>query len=295
MRTAEKQTGDGEQFRPIGIALDTKGPEIRTGVLADVSDRVRAQENVLEVGCLSGCQQRTRSAERNGHSLDHRRKLRRQVYEGRLVRRLQKHRASDQTGQSRVYRRRSAFPTGQGSWSVPRVSICGVLVTSIVGDNFLNCEVENGGLLGSRKGVNLPGVPIDLPAVSEKDKKDIEFAVKNDVSLATLEQSLRTNFDLFQLDMIFASFIRDAEGIRVIRNILGEAGKHIKIIAKIENHQGIQKYLLRIFARLDLSSRTFLSRSSVLIPFWKRLMASWSPEVIWASKFQRRKCSSRRK
>jgi len=44
--------------------------------------------------------------------------------------------------------------------------------------------------------------------------------------------------------MIFASFIRDADGVRVIRNVLGEKGKGIKIIAKIENHQGIHKYKL---------------------------------------------------
>ena len=42
--------------------------------------------------------------------------------------------------------------------------------------------------------------------------------------------------------MVFASFIRDAEGVRVIRSLLGEKGQHMKIIAKIENHQGIQKY-----------------------------------------------------
>ena len=82
----------------------------------------------------------------------------------------------------------------------------------------------NNGTLSSRKGVNLPKTAVDLPALSEKDKRDLQFGVKNGV------------------DMIFASFIRRAQDVRDIREVLGSDGANIKVIVKIENEQGVANF-----------------------------------------------------
>jgi pyruvate kinase len=97
-------------------------------------------------------------------------------------------------------------------------------VLSIVDDETIRVKAVNNGKISSRKGVNLPKTDVDLPPLSDKDKADLRFGVKNKV------------------DMVFASFIRQASDITAIRKVLGEDGKTIQIIAKIENQQGVNNF-----------------------------------------------------
>jgi len=89
---------------------------------------------------------------------------------------------------------------------------------------LVHCVVDNSATLGENKNVHLPGAKINLPALSEKDIRDLKFGVEQKV------------------DMVAASFIRSAEDIKNIREVLGEQGKHILVIAKIESTEGLENF-----------------------------------------------------
>lgn len=95
-------------------------------------------------------------------------------------------------------------------------------VTSISGTDII-CEVQNDGVISNHKGINVPGVHLSLPYMSEKDREDILFGIEQNV------------------DIIAASFVRTRDDVLEIRHLLEQnGGNGISIIAKIENDEGVQ-------------------------------------------------------
>ncbi len=130
-------------------------------------------------------------------------------------------------------------------------------------DTEVKCKVLNTGALGENKGVNLPNISVGLPALSEKDKADLAFGCQQEV------------------DFVAASFIRKAEDVKEIRQVLFDnGGENIQIISKIENQEGVDNF----DAILAESDGIMVARGDlgVEIPV---------EEVIMAQKMMIKKCN----
>ncbi len=182
-----------EVGRPVAILLDTKGPEIRTGLAKDGKEfeLVRGQEITVtteEVECDSS-----------------------------IISVTYKHLPED---------------VAVGGSILIADGLIELRVKKVVNEKEVLCDVVNGGELGSRKGVNLPNVKLQLPAITDQDRSDIIFGINEGV------------------DFIAASFIRNAEAIREIRSIIKDCNSDVQIIAKIENMEGMEN-LDEIIAEAD--------------------------------------------
>lgn len=167
---------------PVAALLDTKGPEIRTGLLKDGKKVMleQGQEFILTTKNVIG----------DAHCV---------------------HINYDGLNEDVVPGNQILLDDG----------LIGLEVTAVEGADII-CRVANGGELGERKGVNVPNVKINLPAITDKDRDDIIFGI---------EQGF---------DFIAASFVRNVDAVLEIREILQEYGANdIKIISKIENQEGV--------------------------------------------------------
>ena len=172
-----------EEGKPIAILLDTKGPEIRTGRLKD------GKKITLKEGNQFILSVEEIIGDENKVSITYKGLVEDSIVGGKIL-----------------------IDDGLIELEVKEKT-----TTEII------CTIINGGELGERKGVNVPNIPIRLPAITEKDKEDIRFGVEQDV------------------DFIAASFVRNAECILEIRALLRECGAPFTpIIAKIENEEGIR-------------------------------------------------------
>jgi len=170
----------------VAIMLDTKGPEIRTGLLVDHKAVSLKEGQDLEI-------------------------------------------VTDYAVLGDASRIACSYP------ALPTSVKVGASI--LIADGTLMCTVKelraasvlvrvcNNVTLGEKKNMNLPGVIVDLPTITEKDKDDlVNFGVRHNV------------------DMIAASFVRKGSDIGVIREVMGPAGRHIKVVAKIENQEGLHNY-----------------------------------------------------
>ncbi|MFV9511195.1 pyruvate kinase [Tepidibacillus sp. LV47] len=176
IRQAAKETG-----KTVAILLDTKGPEIRTGILGVPEVELKQGETIiLTTEEIVGDKNRV-SVSYQGLPQD----------------------------------------VHPGSKILIDDGLIGLEVEKIEGTEIY-CKILNSGILKSKKGVNVPGVKINLPGITQKDADDIRYGIEQGI------------------DIIAASFVRKAKDVLEIREILEEYNADILIISKIENHEGVE-------------------------------------------------------
>lgn len=171
-----------ELNKPVSIILDTKGPEIRTGSFAEGKVELKEGDSFV-IKC------------------------------GEDV-------LGDKTQCSVSYKDlyKDVVP---GNMILIDDGLVGLKVQKVEGKD-IHCIVRNSGMVGSKKGVNVPGVSINLPAITEKDVDDLKFGIKIGVNI------------------VAASFVRKASDVLQVRKVLNEnEGEHVLIFSKIENQEGV--------------------------------------------------------
>ena len=166
---------------PIGILMDTQGPEIRTGDTSQIIDLKPGEKVAITVRDETDVE--STSIHVNYEDLINKVKV------GNLI----------------------SVDNGLMNFEVLKKE-----------EALLHCKVLHGGRLGSKRHVNIPGVRIDLPSLTEKDKQDILFGMKQDV------------------DFIALSFVRSASDVEDLKGFLKSSLNKVKIISKIEDKEGLK-------------------------------------------------------
>lgn len=144
-------------------------------------------------------------------------------------------------------------------------------VHAIHGDD-VECEVRNGGMLAEHQGINLPGAAVAIPALTKKDKIDLQFGLKEGV------------------DVVALSFVRSADDIRMAKSLMSEFGRSVPIVAKLEKPQAIERLeeILEVangvmIARGDLGVEVPPERVPVIQKLVIRRAEVWRKPVITAT------------
>ncbi len=210
----------------IGILMDTKGPEVRTGICVEPIEFAEGDRVKLVARPGEECTKQAISLSYPQFALEVEPGSRVLIDDGDLE----------------------------------------LLVQERIDSETLDCVMQVSGILDSRKSVNVPGVGINLPSLTERDRKNIAYSIRKGI------------------DFIAHSFVRSKQDVKDIQEILDEARSNIKIIAKIENQEGVDN----IDEILDLAYGVMIARGDLGIEVPQERIPAIQRELI-------RKCVARKR